>query len=109
MLLIPNLLGGVRQSTLIVSRFLMQLRNARQNQITDFVNNKLQPLKKVCSVPDYTAYDVVRTGFDRPVQVEDMNDFQDVINDGRKAVKAQLSKDLGENEETKRYGYGGLI
>jgi hypothetical protein len=32
------------------------------------------------------------------------------INDkGRTAAKAQLSKDLGENVETRHYGYGGLI
>lgn len=32
-----------------------------------------------------------------------------VINDGRNAAKAQLSHDLGENVETKHYGYGSLI
>lgn len=32
------------------------------------------------------------------------------INDkGRTAAKAQLSKDLGENVETRHYGYGGLL
>jgi hypothetical protein len=79
MVLIPDLLGGIGQSTLRVSRFLMMLRNTRMNQSTDFINNKLLPMKKVRRGSDYTAYDVVRTGWGRLVEVDNPDDFQDMV------------------------------
>lgn len=76
MVMIPDWLGGIGMSTLRVTRFLQMLRNARLNQTTDFINNKLLPLLKVREGLDYTAYDVVRTGFARILQVQNMNDFE---------------------------------
>jgi hypothetical protein len=75
MVLIPDWLGGFGQSTLIVTRFLQQLRNVRLNQTTDFINNKLLPLLKHRRGDDNTAYDVRRTGFGRLLEVDNMADY----------------------------------
>ena len=75
MILIPDLLGGIGQSTLRVTRWLMQLRNARLNQTTDFINNKLLPIVLQRRGGDQTAYDLVRTEWMRVVQVDNPNDF----------------------------------
>jgi hypothetical protein len=76
MVLIPDWLGGIGQSTLKVTRWLLQLRNARLNQTTDFINNKLLPLLLQRGMGDYTAYDLVRTGFARVLKVENITDFK---------------------------------
>jgi hypothetical protein len=76
MVMIPDWLGGIGMSTLRVTRFLHQLRNARMNQTTDFINNKLLPILKVREGADLTAYDVVRTGFARLLQVANMGDIE---------------------------------
>jgi hypothetical protein len=76
MVLIPDWLGGYGISTLGVTRFLMKLRNTRINQTTDFISNKLLPLLKVRRGLDITSYDLVRTGWCRAVEIDDMNDLQ---------------------------------
>lgn len=76
MVMIPDWLGGIGNSTLIVTRFLNLLRNQRLNQSTDFINNKLLPLLKHRGQDDYTSYDVVRTGFARIVNVDNMGDWE---------------------------------
>lgn len=76
MILIPDLLGGIGQSTLRVTRFLLQLRNARMNQTTDFINNKLLPLVKMRKGSDITAYDIVRTDWSRMVMMDNPADAE---------------------------------
>ena len=76
MVMIPDWLGGIGMSTLRVTRFLHLLRNARLNQTTDFINNKLLPLLKVREGTDLTAYDVVRTGWGRLLQLQNMGDVE---------------------------------
>ena len=76
MVLIPDLLGGIGQSTLRVTRFLQQLRNARMNQTTDFINNKLLPIVLQRRTGDQTQYDMIRTDWMRVVQVDDLNEFK---------------------------------
>ena len=75
MVLIPDLLEGVGMSTLRVTRWLMQLRNARQNQTTDYINNKLLPVVMQRRGSDETAYDLTRTGWMRVCQVDNPADF----------------------------------
>lgn len=75
MILIPDLLEGIGMSTLRVTRWLMQLRNARQNQTTDFINNKLLPVVLQRRGTDETAYDLVRTNWMRVCQVDNPSDF----------------------------------
>lgn len=76
MILIPDLLGGIGDSTPRVSRFLMQLRNARANQTTDFINNKLSPLMKGQEGNNYTDKDIERTGFGRILKLKNMNELE---------------------------------
>ena len=76
MVMIPDWLGGIGNSTLVVTRFLQQLRNQRLNQTTDFINNKLLPLLKHRDGGDYTQYDIVRTGFARVLEVQNMADWE---------------------------------
>ena len=73
MVLVPDWLGGFGISTLGVTRFLMKLRNTRLNQTTDFINNRLLPLLKVRRGEDLTQYDLVRTGWSRLVELDDLN------------------------------------
>lgn len=80
MVLIPDLLEGVGLSTPIVSRFLLQLRNTRWNQITDFINNKLLPLMGVRDLNSYGAMDLIRTMWGRLVQRKQPGDLN-FIND----------------------------
>lgn len=71
MILIPDWLGGIGMSTLKVTQFLLRLRNARMNQTTDFINNKLEPmLKGPKTGDDFTKYDLVRTGWGRLFQTD---------------------------------------
>jgi hypothetical protein len=76
MVMIPDWLGGIGMSTLRVTRFLQMLINQRQNQTTDFVNNKLLPLLKHRRGDDQTQYDLVRTGWARIVDVDHMTDLE---------------------------------
>jgi hypothetical protein len=76
MVLIPDLFEGVGDSTPRISRFVMQLRNTRMNQTTDFINNKLLPLLKTLEGDNYTDQDIVRTGFGRLLSVKTMGDLE---------------------------------
>jgi hypothetical protein len=76
MILIPDWLGGIGMSTLKVTRFLQQLRNARMNQTTDYVNNVLLPFLLKRQGADQTAYDLVRTAFARVLEVENLGDYK---------------------------------
>jgi hypothetical protein len=57
----------------------MQLRNARANQTTDFINNKLQPMFKQLEGRTYTDKDIVRTGFGRTLLVRNMNEIEPLV------------------------------
>jgi hypothetical protein len=74
MVLIPDLLEGIGDSTLRITRFLIQMRNTRFNQTTDFLNNILRPLIKVKGTDNYTDDDLKRTGFGRILSVDSMED-----------------------------------
>jgi hypothetical protein len=76
MVMIPDWLGGIGMSTLRVTRFLKMLRDQRLNQTTDFINNKLLPMIKQRFGADQTAYDIVRTGWGRLLQVDNMADIE---------------------------------
>lgn len=76
MVMIPDWLGGIGLSTLVVTRFLKKLRDSRLNQTSDFINNKLAPLLKAREGADFTAYDITRTGFARVLRVTNMNDWE---------------------------------
>lgn len=74
LVLIPDILGGIGMSTLRASRFLMQLRNARMNQTTDFVNLKLRPKMKVLDTADIPETQFERSGWSE-VRVKNMEDI----------------------------------
>ena len=76
MVLIPDLLGGIGQSTPRVSRFLLQLRNSRINQTTDFLNNKLLPILKVLEGNNLTNNSLQRTNFARLLEVRNMGELE---------------------------------
>jgi hypothetical protein len=76
MVLMPDLFEGVGDSTPRVTRFVMQLRNVRMNQTTDFINNKLVPLLKMLEGSDYTDQDIVRTGFARLLKVKSLAELE---------------------------------
>jgi hypothetical protein len=76
MVLIPDMIEGIGDSTLRISRFLMQLRNARANQTTDFINNKLLPFLKMVGNKNITNWDLVRTNFARILRVKNMDDLE---------------------------------
>lgn len=76
MVMIPDWLGGIGMSTLRVTRFLQMLRNQRLNQTTDFINNKLLPLLKHRRGDDLTAYDLVRTGWGRLLEMDNLSDAE---------------------------------
>lgn len=76
--LIPDLLGGIGDSTPRISKFLMQMRNNRGNQTNDFLNNIMSPLMKVMEGDNYTDEDLVRTGFGRLLKVKNMADMQNL-------------------------------
>lgn len=76
MVLIPDMIEGIGDSTLRISRFLMQLRNARANQTTDFINNKLLPLLKMLSNANITNENLIRTAYARVVKVKNMGDME---------------------------------
>jgi hypothetical protein len=75
MVLIPDLFEGIGDSTPRITRFLMQLRNSRANQTTDFINNKLLPLIKVLEGTNLTDDDLVRTGFGRLLYLKNLGEI----------------------------------
>lgn len=79
MILIPDILGGIGDSTPRISRFLMQLRNSRANATTDYINNKLSPLLKQLEGENYTDKDIQRTGFGRVLKVRNMNELEALV------------------------------
>jgi hypothetical protein len=76
LVLIPDMIEGIGDSTLRISRFLMQLRNARANQTTDFINNRLLPLLKTLEGGDVTKKKIIRTAFARLLQVRSMGEYE---------------------------------
>ena len=81
MVMVPDWLGGVGMSTLMVTRFLLKMRNVRMNQTTDFINNLLLPLIKTRKGSDYTSYDFVRTGWGRLLELDNLNDVEGAMVD----------------------------
>lgn len=81
MVMVPDWLGGVGMSTLMVTRFLLKLRNVRLNQTTDFINNILLPMLKVRKGADLTAYDMVRTGWGRLLELDNLADVEGALQD----------------------------
>lgn len=78
LVLIPDLLGGIGDSTPRISKFLMQMRNNRGNQTNDFLNNVMLPLVKVLEGSTYGDEDLQRTAFARLVTVKNMSDLDAV-------------------------------
>ena len=76
MVLIPDMLGGIGDSTPRISRFLMQLRNQRVNQTTDFINNKLAPIVKALEGHNFTEKSLQRTSFMRLLNVRNMGELE---------------------------------
>jgi len=76
MVLIPDMIEGIGDSTLRISRFLMQLRNSRANQTTDFINNKLLPLLKKLEGGNITDANLIRTSFARILEVRNMAELE---------------------------------
>jgi hypothetical protein len=74
--LIPDFLGGIGLSTLKVTKYLLQLKNTRQGQITDYINNVLLPFFKTRKGADIDEYNVIRTGMLRVLELENPNDAQ---------------------------------
>ena len=77
MVLIPDLLGGIGDSTPRISRFLMQLRNTRMNQTTDFINNVLRPTYTVLDTADIKDEQFIRTGWGNLVEVQTHDDIKE--------------------------------
>lgn len=76
LILIPDIIEGIGDSPARITKFLMQLRNTRKNQQTDFINNKLMPLIKMMTPEDLTDQDITRTAFGRLLKVRDMSTLQ---------------------------------
>ena len=74
LVLIPDILGGIGQSTIRASRFIKQLRDARANQTSDFINKKLRPKFKVLDTADVQDQHMERSDWSE-VRVKDMNDI----------------------------------
>lgn len=81
MVLIPDILGGIGDSTPRITRFLMQLRNARFNATTDLINNKLEPFVKALEGNNFTQKDLRRNGAFRVLTVRNMGEIE-VMQDG---------------------------
>lgn len=76
MILIPDILGGIGDSTPRITRFLMQLRNARVNQTTDYINNKLEPVMKALEGGDYSAKKMQRNGMFKVMELRALNELE---------------------------------
>lgn len=76
LVLMPDLFEGIGDSTPMLSRYVMQLRNVRMNQTTDFINNKLLPILKTLEGINLTDQDLVRTGFARLLQLRNMGEVE---------------------------------
>lgn len=74
LVLIPDLLGGIGDSPARVSRFLMQLRNARMNQTTDYINNVLRPNYTLLDTADITEESFNRTAWGNTLRVQQHSD-----------------------------------
>jgi len=72
----PDLLGGIGDSVTRVTRFIMQLRNTRANQTTDFINKKLRPMVTELDTADITDESFVRYAAFTSVRVKDHRDLQ---------------------------------
>lgn len=79
MVLIPDLIEGIGDSTPRVTRFLMQMRNTRVNQTTDAINNRLRPMFKVIEGDNFTDSDLVRTGWGRVLTVQSMDQVEPMV------------------------------
>lgn len=77
MVLIPDILGGIGDSTPRISRFLMQMRNTRMNQTTDFINNVLRPTYTKLDTADITDESFIRTGWGNIVEVQSHDDLRE--------------------------------
>lgn len=76
MVLIPDLLEGIGDSTLRITRFLMQMRNTRVGQTTDALNNMLRPMIKILDGDNFTDDDLKRTGWGRLLTVQSMEQVE---------------------------------
>jgi hypothetical protein len=76
LVLIPDVLGGIGDSTPRISRYLMQLRNTRVNQTTDFISNLLRPWGTKLNTADLTDEASVRTAFGKFINVKNHSDLQ---------------------------------
>lgn len=75
LVLMPDLFEGIGDSTPRITRFIMQMRNTRANQTTDFINNKLLPLLKTTEGDNFTDNDLVRTNFARLLKVRNLGEI----------------------------------
>jgi len=73
---IPDMIEGIGDSTLRISRYLLQLRNARVNQTTDFINNKLLPLLKLQENEALTDEQLIRTAWARVIKLKNLNSLE---------------------------------
>src|SRR6267378_2807544 len=76
LVLIPDFLGGIGQSTPRISRFLMQLRNTRMNQTTDYINNVLRPGYTVLDTADIADEQFIRTAWGNALKVQSHDDIK---------------------------------
>ena len=67
LVLIPDLLGGIGQSTIGASRYLAQLRNTNRNLTTDFLGRLLRPKMKRDETCEVKEEDFERDGFSEMV------------------------------------------
>jgi len=76
LVLIPDVLGGIGDSTPRISRYLMQLRNTRVNQTTDFISNLLRPWGTKLNTADVTDEASVLTRYGKFINVKNHADIQ---------------------------------
>lgn len=74
LVLIPDIINGIGQSTIRASRFIKQLRDSRANQTSDFINKKLRPKFKVLDTADINEQHFERQDWSE-IRVKDMNDI----------------------------------
>jgi hypothetical protein len=76
LVLMPDIVGGIGESSLRATKYIMQLRNTRENQITDFINRKLRPLIKARGGAEITDEQLQRTAYGVFIRLKEMDDIQ---------------------------------
>ena len=76
LVLMPDVVGGIGDSALRATKYIMQLRNTRANQITDFINRKLRPLIKARGGAEITDEQLQRTAYGVFIRLKEMDDIQ---------------------------------